>query len=775
MFKSRIYFRALHILIILVPFLSMGQVTYTLSGTIKDKENGETLIGAAIGVTNDVRIGTVSNEYGFYSISLPKGQQTIYVTYIGYEIQQFEINLMKNEKLDIQLSNNEGIALNEVVVTSSRNDENLSTTQMGTEVLNIRSIEKLPVLFGEKDILKTIQLLPGVKSTGEGGSGFSVRGGAIDQNLILLDEAPVYNASHLLGFFSTFNSDALKDASIIKGNAPAQYGGRLSSVLDVKMKEGNNQDFMATGGVGLISSRLSIEGPIQKDKSSFIISGRRTYADLFLRLTEEFSQNQLFFYDLNIKANYQINKSNRIYISGYFGEDVLGLNNSFGTDWGNTTGTLRWNSIINDKLFSNTSFIYSNYNYNINFNTETVNIGIRSKIEDWNFKQDFSLYATNKHSIRFGLNTIHHTITPSNIVGTLESSFPKKSRYSLENAIYVNDEFKVIEKLSLNYGIRFSAFSILGGDRYNIYEKGILIDTVRLANGAFGKTYFNLEPRISVNYRINPLSSFKLAYARNTQNLHLLTNSNSGNPTDQWIGSSYSVKPEIADQISIGYSRNFRDNKYEINVEAYYKEMQNQIDFRNGADITFNAGQDIEADLLFGKGRAYGFELIAKKNEGKLTGWVSYTLSKTERKIDGINNNQWYNSRLDRTHDLTIVGTYLISPKWTVSGLFVYSTGNAVTYPTGKYQINGVTQFHYDSRNADRLPAYHRLDLSATYEPNKRKNFNGSWTFGVYNVYGRQNPYIIEFQQNPDNPNTTRALQTSLFRWIPNITYNFKF
>lgn len=767
----------LFITFIILPFFGFSQTSFTLSGTVKDKKNGELMIGVAFWLADNPRHGTVSNEYGFYSFSLPQGKQIIYVSYLGYEIKQIEINVNQNEKLDIFLesSADKGYTLNEVVVSAGKKDQNLTTAQMGTESLNIKTIEKLPVLFGEKDILKTIQLLPGIKSTGEGGSGFSVRGGAVDQNLILLDEAPVYNASHLLGFFSTFNSDALKDANIIKGNAPAQYGGRLSSVLDIKMKEGNNQEFAATGGIGLISSRLSVEGPIQKDKSSFIISGRRTYADLFLGLTEEFNGSQLFFYDLNMKANYQINKNNRIYLSGYFGRDILGLSNVFGTDWGNSSGTLRWNSILGDKLFSNTSLIYSNYNYNINFENETTSISLKSKIQDWNFKQDFTWALNNSHSIRFGLNTIHHTITPAIISGTLSSSFPKKSRYSLENAIYINDDHKVTEKLSMSYGLRLSAFTVLGGDLFNIYENGVLKNSVQLALGSIGKTYINPEPRISANYSINQVSSFKAAYSRNSQNLHLLSNSNSGNPTDQWISSSYTVKPEISDQVSIGYSRNFDQNKFEINVESYYKNMQNQIDYRNGADISFDIGRDIEADLLFGKGRAYGLELIAKKKEGKLSGWISYTLSKTERKIDGINNNQWYNSRLDRTHDLSVVGTYLLSPKWTLSGLFVYSTGNAVTFPTGKYEINGETLFHYDSRNENRMPAYHRLDLSATYERNKHKNFHGSWTFGVYNVYGRQNAFIIDFQNNPENPGTTRALQTSLFRWIPNITYNFKF
>ncbi|MCA6363250.1 MAG: TonB-dependent receptor [Bacteroidetes bacterium] len=758
----------------LLPTLVLAQTKYSLSGTVRDKQNGELLVGATISLEGKPTFGTTANEYGFYSLSLPEGNQTIVVFYIGYEVQKINLDILSNKNLDIFLLP-ASVELSEVVVSSEGKDQNLSTAQMGTEVIKMKDIEKLPVLLGEKDILKTIQLLPGIKSSGEGNSGFSVRGGGLDQNLILLDEAPVYNASHLFGFFSTFNSDALKDATIIKGNPPAQYGGRLSSVLDIKMKDGNNQKFETNGGIGLISSRLTIEGPIQKGKSSFIISGRRTYADLFLGLSDLYRDNSLFFYDLNMKANFQINDKNRIYISGYFGRDILGLSNSFNTNWGNSTGTIRWNKIINTKLFVNTSLIYSNYNYDINFSNEVVNVKLQSKIQDWHLKKDFSWFLSDKHTIKFGINSIYHTISPSNISGSLESISQKPPRTSLEKAVYINDDYKVSKRLTISHGLRLSSFTILGGDIYNIYENGILVNSVQLSKGKLGKTYFNVEPRLSANYRINDVSSIKIAYARNTQNLHLLSNSNSGNPTDLWIGSSYTVKPEISDQISTGYSRNFDHNNYEVNVEAYYKNMQNQIDYRDGAEIAFSAGRDIEADLLFGKGRAYGIEFIAKKKEGRLTGWVAYTLSKTERKIDGINNNQWYNSRLDRTHDLSVVASYNISPKWSLSGVFVYSTGNAVTFLTGKYEINGQTVFHYDSRNADRMPDYHRLDLSATYEGNKGKKLKGSWTIGVYNVYGRQNPFSIAFQDNPNNPGTTQAIQTSLFRWIPSVTYNFKF
>lgn len=756
---------------------AMAQQKYQVSGTVKDQKNGELLIGVSVKVAEDPSINVIANEYGFYSLSLPEGSYKVIISYPGYKDFEQQITVNQNIKLDLPLSQQEQAAktIDEVVITGIKKDKNLTSAQMGTETLSIKNIEKLPVLFGEKDVMKTIQLLPGIKSNGEGSSGFSVRGGATDQNLILLDEAPVYNASHLLGFFSTFNSDALKDASIIKGNSPAQYGGRLSSVMDVKMKDGNNKDYNINGGIGLISSRLSVEGPIQKEKSSFIVSGRRTYADLFLKTSKDYKDNKLYFYDLNLKANYQINENNRLYLSGYFGRDVLGLGNTFSTDWGNTTATLRWNSIINSTLFSNTSFIYSNYDYKISLTSNDNTFGLNSKIQDWNLKQDFTWFAGNKHSVRFGLQSIYHTITPSSASGTSVSSFPRNPRKSWENALYINDDFKATEKLTINYGARLSMFSILGGDTFNTYDNGVLTDSRYLEKGDFGKTYVNIEPRVTANYRINEVSSIKGGYSRNTQNLHLLSNSSSGNPTDQWIGSSYTVKPEIADQVSLGYSRNFNNNNYELNAEVYYKSMQNQIDFKNGAQITFDTAADVESELLFGKGRAYGLELIAKKKSGKLTGWISYTLSKTERKIDGINDNKWYNARMDKTHDLSVVATYQLNPKWSFSGLFVYSTGNAVTFPTGKYQLNGQTVFQYSSRNADRMPAYHRMDISATYEPESNKRFRGSWTFGIYNLYARENAYTITFEDNPNNPGTTRAMQTSLFRLIPNITYNFKF
>lgn len=758
-------------MILFISSQLFAQQKFTISGTIKDVQTGETLIGATLRIDEKPNLGVSANEYGFYSLSLPKGNYTLKVSFVGYDEKRIVIKLDSSMNINFKLESQKALA--EVVVYAKRKDDNLTKAVMGTETLNMKDIAKVPVVFGEKDILKTIQLLPGIKSAGEGNSGFYVRGGAADQNLILLDEAPVYNASHLLGFFSTFNSDAIKDATIIKGNSPSQYGGRLSSVLDIKMKEGNNKDYNVNGGIGLISSRLSVEGPIQKDKSSFIISGRRTYADLFLKASEDFKDSKLYFYDLNAKANYKLNDKNHIYLSGYFGRDVLAFGENFGIDWGNTTGTLRWNSIINSKLFSNTSLIYSNYDYNVKFKSGATDFNINSNIKDWNLKQDFSYYLNPKNSLRFGFNTIHHTITPSTFSGTVNNNETKEGRKSLENALYVNNNFKASEKLTIDYGLRLSAYTLLGGDTYNIYEKGIKKDSVVLESGTFGKTYYNLEPRLTLNYRLNEVNSLKGGYARNTQHLHLLSNATSSNPTDQWIGNSYNIKPEIADQFSIGYSRNFDDNNYEFGAEVYYKNMQNQVDYKDAADI--NTAPDVESELLYGKGRAYGLELIAKKKDGRLRGWVSYTLSKTERLIEGINNNNWYNAKQDRPHDLSVVGIYQLNQGWSLSGVFVYNTGNAVTFPTGKYNLGGQTIWQYGDRNANRMPANHRLDVSATYEKPKKGHTQSSWSFSLYNVYGRENAYTITFQDDPNDASKTQAKQTSLFKWVPSVTYNFKF
>jgi hypothetical protein len=749
----------------------MAQQNVVLSGTVRDKKTGESLIKAVIRIQELPNAGIISNEYGFYSLSLPKGNYVAVVSQVGYETLVQKIKLDSSVSIDFKLETKN--QLREVVVESSRKNDNLTKAQMGTETINMAAISKVPVIFGEKDLLKTIQLLPGVKSAGEGNSGFFVRGGGADQNLILLDEAPVYNATHLLGFFSTFNSDAIKDATIIKGNSGSQYGGRLSSVLDVKMKEGNNQDYTVNGGLGLISSKVSIEGPLQKNKSSFILSGRRTYADMFLKATEKFKDNILYFYDLNAKANYQINAKNKVYISGYFGRDELGLGQDFGIDWGNKTGTIRWNKIISNRLFLNTSLIYSDYNYNVKLKNGETNFNINSNIKDVNLKQDYTLYANGLNTLRFGFNSILHTITPSTFSGTVINSVAKEGRNGLENALYLTNNYRANNQLTIDYGMRLSTYTLMGGDVYNIYENGVVKSSVKLNRSSFGKTYANLEPRITTNYRISDETSIKAGYARNVQHLHLLSNSVASSPSDQWIGNSYNIKPEIADQLSLGYVTKLFKSKFELTAETYYKYLQNQIDYKDGAEI--NTVSDVESVLLYGIGRAYGLELLLKKKEGRLTGWIGYTLSKTERKIDGINEGKWYNARQDRTHDISVVGIYELNSRWSISGVFVYNTGDAVTYPTGKYNLQGQTLYQYAARNANRMPAYHRLDFSATYEKNKTKRMHGSWNFSLYNVYGRENAFRISFKDDPNDPTRTQIIRTALFRWVPSVTYQFKF
>ena len=762
----------------LLSVTANGQSRFTISGTIRDKTNGEALIGATVSLQEVPRSGIISNSYGFYSISAPAGKYTLVITFSGYEPDTFSINLDHNIPLPVELGAAAG-QLAEVVVSAQKKNDNVTRPLMGVQKLTTKEINAIPVLFGEKDVLKTIQLLPGIQFAGDGNSGFYVRGGGADQNLILLDEATVYNPSHLLGFFSTFNSDAIKDVTVYKGGMPAEYGGRLSSVVDIKMNDGNDKDYHLGGGIGLISTRLNAEGPIVPDKGSFSISGRRTYADLFLKLSPDSSvnDNSLYFYDLNVKANYKFDERNHLYLSGYFGRDNLAFGNTFGIDYGNATGTARWNHVFNSRLFSNTSLIYSKYSYKIRINSENNDIGFTSNIRDADVKEDLQYFARADNKIDFGFSTIHHVIAPGIINASSGSSFNSlalQNKYSLENAVYVSHEWSPAEVLHFNYGLRATNFLVLGpGTFYNYDSAGNTKDSTRYNSGSIVKTYTNLEPRLSVSIQLNEASSVKVSYNRNTQVLHLLSNSTSANPTDLWIPSSNNVKPEIADQESIGYFRNFKDNRYEFSVEAYYKSMQNQIDYRNGAQLIAN--ENVESQLLFGKGRAYGLELFLKKKVGKFTGWLSYTLSRTELKIDGVNQDNWYPAKQDRTHDISLVGIYQAGRKWTLSATWIYYTGNAVTWPNGKYTIDGQTAFYYTERNAYRMPAYHRMDVAATLLGKKRKRFESSWTFSVYNLYGRENAYSVVFQTDPNDPTKTQAVQYSLFRFVPSVIYNFKF
>lgn len=757
---------------------SSAQQKFTINGSVKSGKTGETIIGASVRI-DSTNTGTLSNEYGFYSITLPQGRHHLEISAIGQKTWVKDVVLDKNLQLDVFL---EEVAreLSNVVVTASSRGRSVAGTQMGAERLTISEIKDIPMILGERDVLKALQLLPGIKSAGDGSSGIYVRGGAADQNLILLDEAPVYNASHLFGFFSTFNSDAIKDVTVYKGGMPAQYGGRLSSVLDIKMNDGNNRDFGASGGIGLISSKLNIEGPIQEGKSSFLISGRRTYADIFLKFDKANKNNELYFYDINAKFNYQLNKKDRLFLSGYFGSDKLAVGETFGLNWGNGTGTLRWNHIFNNKLFSNTSLIFSNYNYQINVQDKTSDIKVFSQIRDWNIKEELQWFPDAKNTVRLGVNAIYHSMRPGEISTEETSSINSQQlqkRYSLENALFVSDVWKATDKFNVSFGARLTAFSILGkGDFYTLDANGVVIDTTSYKGGSVVKSYLNVEPRLALSYMIGKSASIKASYVRNVQNLHLISNSTASNPTDKWVASTNIIKPEISDQGSLGYYQNIAGNKYELTVEVYYKTLKNQIDYRDGADIFNNNA--IETQLLFGEGRAYGVEWLLKKKIGKLTGWLSYTLSKTERKIAGINNGEWYNARQDRTHDIAIVTSYQLNKKWTLSANWVFYTGDAVTFPSGKYNLGNQTYFLYTERNGYRMPNYHRLDLGATKLLGKNraaKRFKSEVAFGLYNAYGRENAYTISFREGKDDPNKTEAVRTALFKFIPSISYNFKF
>jgi len=763
--------------LLVLPALLSAQTKYAVSGTVRDKSSGETLIGATVMLKELPQASAITNSYGFYSISAPAGSYTLLVSYSNYKTDTIPLHLNKDQTLSFSLAV-QGAQMQQVVVTAVRST-NVSKPLMGVQKLSVNDIKDIPVFFGEKDILKTLQLLPGIQSGGDGNSGFYVRGGSVDQNLILLDEATVYNPSHLLGFFSTFNSDAIKDVTLYKGAMPAEYGGRLSSVLDVHMNDGNSKEYHVSGGLGLISSRLNVEGPIDKDKGSFIVSARRSYADLFLKLSKDTntSSSSLYFYDLNAKANYKLGEKDHLYLSGYFGKDKLGFGNNFGMNYGNTTATFRWNHIFNSRLFSNTSLIYSKYNYNIDINSANNDVGITSYIKDYHLKQDFQYYAGSSNKVNFGLDFIDHTTSPGSISASQSSSFNSQTlqnKHVLESALYASHDLALSPKLNVNYGLRAGLFSVMGpGTFYSYNNAGNIVDSAVYSSNKIVKNYFNLEPRLSMSYKLTSASSVKLAYTRTTQNLHLLSNSTSSNPTDVWIPSSNNVKPEIADQVSAGYFRNFLGNRYEFSAETYYRNMQNQIDYKNGAQLIAN--ENVESQLLSGKGRSYGIELYMKKNTGKLTGWISYTLSKTERQFDGVNSNNWYPANQDRTHNLSVVAIYKLSKKWTLSSDFVYYTGNAVTWPNGKYEINGQTSFQYTERNGYRMPAYNRLDLSATLQGKKTKHFESSWNFSLYNVLGRENPYSVSFQQDPNDVYKTQVVQYALFRWVPSVTYNFKF
>ncbi len=776
--------------LLLFPLFSYAQETYTISGTIRDSQDGEGLIGVNI-YASEQKVGVATNSYGFYSLTLPRGVHTLVITYVGYHNIREQVNLTSNLTRNFELKD-DSHELSEIVVKGEREDQNIRDVQMSVNKIEMRTIKKMPALLGEVDVIRSIQFLPGVSSVGEGASGFNVRGGAIDQNLVLLDEAPVYNSSHLMGFFSIFNPDVVKDVKLIKGGIPAQYGGRISSILDVRMKEGNLKKPEFSGGIGTIFSRFMFESPIVKDKGSFVVALRRSYIDILAKpfLNKDLRDSRFYFYDFTAKANYKIDKKNTIYLSGYFGRDVFGAD--FGFDWGNSTTTLRWNHVFNSKLFLNTTLFYSNYAYSLDSDLKKENtqdaFRWKSNILNYSIKPDFTYYLNSKNTLSFGGQAILYNFNPgqaeiaSGGVGLDIGLNPKKG---MEYALYIGNEQKLSPKVSLVYGLRYSFYDYFGAKQAYIFdqsgpvgERKELLETVDYEGNKSIQNYGNWEPRFAVNIGLNNTSSLKIGYNRLAQYLHLLSNTVAASPLDVWTPSTNNIKPQLSDQISAGYFRNFKDNMYETSVELYYKTMQNQIDYVRNADLLLNPL--VEGDLLYGKGRAYGAEFYVKKNKGKLNGWISYTLSRTERKVDGLNNNEWFVARIDKLHNLSVVPIYDLNKRWSLTATFTYMTGTPATFPTSKYIWQGIAVPHNytDERNTYRIPSSHRLDFAATRK-NKHAFFKrgeSEWVFSVYNVYNRRNPFSVYVRQNPDDHSRTEAVQYSIFASIlPSVTYNFKF
>lgn len=753
---------------------------FSVSGQISDQHSGESLVGATVFI-KELRTGTVSDIYGNYSITLLPGTYTIQYSYIGYTTIEKQVNLRSDVRIKIELEPRQH-ELKEVVVSSERNDKNVAKAEMSTFRMDIKTIQRIPALMGEVDVIKAIQLLPGVQSVGEGSSGFSVRGGAPDQNLIMLDEATVYNASHLMGFFSVFNNDAIKDVKLFKGDIPANYGGRLASVLDIRMNEGNSKKYEVNGGIGLIASRLTVEGPIVKDRSSFIVSGRRTYADLFIPLSsnEDLQGNKLYFYDLNAKINYRINENNQVFLSGYFGRDVF-KNQFAGTNWGNETATLRWNHLFTKQLFSNFSLIYSNYRYSLGTPDGNNNsFEWKSNLRDIGVKGDFSYYLNTNNTIRFGASVIYHMFYPGTAKGTgsetVYTEVKVPDSYAFETGVYANNEQKLGEKFTLKYGLRFSMFQNIGpGTIYNFDSAYNPVDSTVYSSGDFYNTYAGLEPRLGLLYEFNQRHSVKASYARTNQYLQLAQNSTVGTPLDIWFPSSPNVKPQIADQVALGYFRNFRHNTIETSVEGYYKWMRNVVDFKDWAQLLLNT--KLEGEIRTGQAYSYGLEFLVRLNEEKLNGWVSYTWSRTFRDIAEINGGDPYPAPYDKPHNLSIVLNYNIHPRWSISANWVYATGAPVTFPTGRAEIGGKIVPIYSDRNQYRYQDYHRLDMSVIFysKPVPGRKFNWDLNFSVYNAYNRHNTWTVNFYQDDDNPNVTKAEKVYLFGIIPSITFNFHF
>jgi len=761
---------------------------YTISGYLRDGNTGEELISATAYV-QESKVGTESNEYGFYSITLPKGKYTLLISYLGYADKEQVVNLSEDKRIDIELGVAENV-ISEITISSKAKDENVRSSDMSRVSVDIETVKKMPALFGEVDIIKSIQLIPGVKALGEGSSGFYVRGGNVDQNLVLLDEAPIYNASHMLGFFSAFNPDAIKDMQLYKGAISPRYGGRLSSVLDIRMKEGNSKEFSGNAGIGTIMSRLSLEAPIG-DKGSFIVSGRRSYLDVVANTytalrgvgdsdttSTSSSDNKFYFYDLNTKGNYTLDENNRLMVSGYFGRDVFDFD-GLGIQWGNQTSTIRWNHIFSPKLFSNLTLYYSNYDYFLETDDIDSRIKWDARLKEWSAKADFTSYLSTESKLQFGAQAILHNLNPGKINvfnnDTLQTEFSVDNNRSLENAVYVAGEVDVTEDLKVSGGLRVSSIHNIGPAVHyseNLIEGGL--DSTKYGDGIYN-SYYTLEPRLGLRYNFGS-QSIKASYNRTAQYIQLASNGNSSTPFDIWFTASPNVKPQLADQIAVGFFKNFFNNTYEFSVETYYKNFSNSIDFKEGAQLLLN--QNLEGELRSGKAEAYGVEFMIRKDRGKLTGWLGYTYAKARKQIESINNGNWYNAKYDKPHEVSVVMSYEFTNRFTLSSNFVYSTGSAVTFPTGRYEYGGVVLPYYSERNGERLPDYHRLDMSAIYKP-KSKWFGGKvdaeWVFGIYNVYNRKNAYAINFRQEENRPNVTYAEKQAVFSIVPSVTLNAKF
>lgn len=778
-------------LLLLLSFSSQAQ-NITINGRITDAANGEELIGANLYV-QELKIGASTNVYGFFSLTVPKGKYTLIFSYLGYLDSTVILNINSDLKLDIELKE-ESKTLTEAVVTGEKKDKNISENKMSVVSIDVKTVKKIPILLGEVDVIKALQLLPGIQSAGDGNTLSIVRGGNTDHNLVLLDEAVVYNPSHVVGFFSVFNGDAVKDFELYKGGIPSQYGGRLASVLDIRMRDGNTKKFSASGGIGILSSRLTLEGPIQKEKSSFIISGRRSYFDLFFPLNEQTKDAIANFGDLNAKVNFKLSERDRLYISAYTGKDQLGFAGLAGFGWGNTTATARWNHIFNTRLFLNTSVIYSRYRYEIDFNiARNLNFIRKNYIEDIGLKQDYTFFINPKNGLRFGFFNTLHTFLPGRIDPITSESLVTTqvlpNKRALSQAYYISHEWKPTTRFEMEYGLRLSVFSNIGAGREFVYangqknffqdgsvRSGTIIDTNFYESGDFYNTFANLEPRLNMVYRLNSKSSIKGSYNRMAQYLHLIQNITASTGQEFWTPSTPYIKPQISDQVAVGYFRNFLDNSIEASVEVYYKYMTNTVEIIDNANLELN--EAIESQLVAGKGRAYGAEFFVRKTKGQLTGWVAYTLAKSERKADNINRNEWYNFRFDRRNYLTVVASYDLNKRINFSGSFIYATGDAFTAPIGQYSIQGNVIPLYGDRNNFRIPAYHRLDFSMTINRKQKegkvyKN-ESNWVISIYNVYGRRNYYTLDFRTD-ENTGLNAAYKTYLFRMVPSVTYNFKF